>query len=188
MTVAAYWAGNGSSKALTNEEQIALGLGTRKRWYRLKNDPEDRLTLWVNGIGYRVQDDLLHDYGSIPSQIQGWPFMGRWFSKDSYPRSVVLHDAAYNTEATGEAHTLWVGVEGQGTWNKEPVSRETADFLLRVGIIAEGGPSWVAWVYHWCVRKFGIFAWRNSTNKQCRFSGRFSGRQEKAVNRGLYST
>ena len=157
--IKASWTGNGSSEALTNEQQEALGLCTWKRWYRFRNDPEDRLTLWVDGIGYRVQDDLLHDYGSIPPQIQGWPFMGRWFSKDSYPRAVVVHDAGYDTRVKGEEHTLWVGLEGGCSWNKEKVSRETADFLLRVGIIAEGGPEWVANTYYRAVRMFGRFHW-----------------------------
>ena len=157
--MSASWTGHGWSEPLTNAEQQALGLGTRKRWYRFRNDPDDRLTLWVDGVGHRVQDDLLHDYGSIPPQIQGWPFMGRWFSKDSYPRAVVPHDAGYDTRVKGEEHTLWISRDGGETWAKEAVTRETADNLLRVGIVAEGGPSWVARTYYWFVCRFGGLYW-----------------------------
>lgn len=156
-----YWTGRGSSTPLTNAEQIDLGLGTNKRWYRFKNEPHNRLTLWYDGIGYRVPDDLIHDFGSIPPIIQGIPFMSRWFSKDSYPNSVELHDAAYEDGGVDGPHCLWISKDNGETWSVEAINRHVGDLLLKQGIIAEDGYKWVAQTYYWFVRRFGGFNWKD---------------------------
>ena len=154
MTVKAHWTGAGSSRALENWEQRKLGLGTDDGWYRFSNEPHNRLTLHYAGVQYRVQDETLHNYNSIPWIFGAVPFIGKYFRKDSYPRSPVFHDAAY-----GEEHTLWISRDGGETWNKEQVTKEIADLLLRVGIIAEEGPEWVANTYYRMVSAFGRFCW-----------------------------
>lgn len=156
-----HWTGRGSSTPLTNEEQIELGLGTGKRWYRFKNEPHNRLTLWYNGVGYRVPDDLVHDFGSIPPFIQGIPFMSRWFSKDSYPNSVGLHDAVYEARGVDGPHCLWVSLDNGVTWHVEAINRPLGDLLLKVGIIAEDGCELVAKTYCWFVRRLGGFYWKD---------------------------
>jgi len=168
----AKWTGSGYSKAMTNEEQRALGLPTYKRFYLFKHEPDNRETLCYDGAMFRVPDNCIHDFGSGLEYTQGIPILRRWFSRDSYPRSVVLHDAAYsgtsndelydmapNLAQVGTRHQLWISVDNGDTWAATPVSRELADELLRIGILAEGGPRWVAWTYHKAVRLFGRFVW-----------------------------
>jgi hypothetical protein len=159
MTAKATWTGNGYSTPLTNEEQIALGLGTKKRWYRFTNEPHNRLTIIYAGVMYRVQDGLIHDFGSIPWSFGGLPFIGKYFRKDSYPKSVIIHDGAYDKHIPGEEHVLWISRDGGETWCKEPVTRPLADLLLYVGILAEGGPGWVARMYYRAVSVFGGWWW-----------------------------
>ena len=150
----AEWTGSGSSTALENWEQRKLGLGIDTRWYRFSNEPHNRLTLHYAGVQYRVQDETLHNYGSIPWIFGALPFIGKYFRKDAYPKSVISHDAAY-----GGDHTMWVSRDDGETWRKEPVMRELADLLLRVGIIAEDGPEWVSGTYYKTVQVFGRFCW-----------------------------
>lgn len=156
---AAKWTGNGASTPLTNEEQISIGLGTRKRSYIYRNEPHNRLTLEYNGVLYRPHDNLIHDYGSIPQILQGIPVLSRWFSKDSYPKSTVLHDAGYDDMVKEREHTLWISRDGGIIWNLEKVSRDLMDELLRVGVIAEGGPRWVSETYYRVVRACGWLCW-----------------------------
>ena len=155
----AHWTGSGYSEPLTNADQITLGLGTGKRWYRYTNMPHNRLTLHYGGVQYRPHDGLIHDYGSIPCMLQGWPILRRWFSKDSFPKSVVVHDAGYDKLVAGREHTLWISRDKGETWNLEPVQREVIDLLLYVGILAEDGPGWVAKTYYRAVQVFGRFCW-----------------------------
>jgi len=150
----AMWTGSGYSEPLTNEEQRALGLPVYKRFYRYINAPDNRLTLHYAGVQYRVPDNLIHDFGSLPSVLQGWLVLRRWFSKDSYPRSVVLHDAGYTP-----GHILWVSRDGGETWHEEEVAQALVDLLLAVGIRAEGGPRWVAATYYKAVSTLGWMWW-----------------------------
>jgi len=134
---------------MTDAGQVREGLGTDVRWYIFRNEPHNRLTL-DDGTQYRIPDDTRHNFGSTPWIIQ---FI-RYFRRDRYPWSVTLHDAAYRPE-----HILWVSRDGGATWAKEAVTQELADTLLRVGIIAEGGPVWVARAYYRAVRVFGWNNW-----------------------------
>lgn len=135
---------------MTDAQQVAEGLGTDLRWKIFRNEPDNRLTNEYDGVRYRIPDDTRHNGASTPWIIQCL----KWFHRDRYPWSTKMHDAAYRP-----GHFLWVSLNGGETWAKEAVTRELADTLLRVGIIAEGGPEWVANTYYRAVRVFGRFHW-----------------------------
>lgn len=148
--MAIYWSGQGTSTPLTNEEQRALGLSTLERYYRFMNS-DDRLTLWVDGVGYRPEDGLIHNFGSIPYILQVIPA----FRRDHFPNSYVLHDQPYRSQ-----RRMWVN--RTGAWEYIEVTKRQADLLLKYGILAEDGTRFVAGTVYQAVRIFGGCSWPRS--------------------------
>lgn len=123
------WSGTGASDPLEDYEQLALGVGTKQRYYRFVQNPRNPLTYHhPDGTMWRPKSGLVHNFGSIPRLVQAIP----GYEKDRHPDAYVLHDQGYQT-----GHGVLCSRDGGATWHDEPVSKCYCDHMLYLSIMAE---------------------------------------------------
>jgi len=117
--------------------------------YQFDNSLSDPLTLALDGNLYRPKQSYKTDMGSVPPSLQA--IYPRWFAKDRYLDSFLLHDQSYAFKSIFEAVP--------GGWEKIILTRKQADKMLKQCILLEGGSRKNAWAIYIGVRLGGCFSW-----------------------------